>query len=192
MHECIRCGYNSELKNNIKRHLCRKIKCNPVLLDLSTEECLKKLYERNFYKCICCNKEFDRQSRLDNHKTKCKRGEQDKITQLENKIIILQQKPEIIKPDLQFVYILREREFIKSGETVYKIGKTINPKNRMSSYSKGSDILGLFKCENCDQMEKLLIETFDETFVKRKDIGLEYYQGEIDEMIKTFVRLIYN
>jgi uncharacterized C2H2 Zn-finger protein len=79
MHHCPRCGYNSELKNNIKRHLCRKKKCIPLLSNLSTEECLKHLYNYNNFKCPYCNKIYDRQSRLNNHVKKCSKSEENLI-----------------------------------------------------------------------------------------------------------------
>ena len=43
LYECFRCGYNTNLKGNMKHHLNRKNICNPVEDDVSIEE-IKKYY----------------------------------------------------------------------------------------------------------------------------------------------------
>ena len=39
---------------------------------------------------------------------------------------------------------------------------------------------------NCRETEKKLIQEFDKRFICRKDIGREYYEGEIIDMIDVF------
>jgi hypothetical protein len=204
MHECPRCGYISGNKTDMERHFSRKKTCEYVLNDTKIEACFQmlkinklKIINTGDHKCKC-GKIFDRKIRLNNHMKKCK-GE-DKVDKLEKDIYQLKnymkilQQPKIPqqKSDLQFVYILQEREFINSGEPVYKIGKTINPKNRMSSYPKASNVLGNYLCGDCHTTEKSLIELFDVKFIKRKDLGLEYYQGDINEMVNEIYFLILN
>lgn len=205
MYECPRCIYTSKYKSSLKNHFERKNVCQADKEDVSIENCIKmlnegKLYnkeirENNKIKHIClCGKQFDRKKRIQKHRYKCEiynkhqRQEQTKIQELEQKIKTLQQKPVSPKPNLQFVYILQEREFINNGENIYKIGKTINPKGRMGQYPKGSKLLGLFKCENCDNMEQKLIILFDEKFIKRRDIGNEYYEGDINLMTQQIMK----
>ena len=56
-------------------------------------------------------------------------------------------------------YILREREFIRLNENIYKIGKTKQPINkRLSQYPKGSELLLCLKVNNCDKFEKNIIK----------------------------------
>ena len=86
-----------------------------------------------------------------------------------------------------FIYLLQEREFIKTNESIYKIGKSINPKDRLSSYPKGSKLLVLLNCEDCHISEKELINTFTEKFTLRKDIGNEYFQGDAKEMTREIL-----
>jgi hypothetical protein len=175
-YKCI-CGKSFDRNTRLLRHKskCEMYKGEQYKIE-ELEEKIKTLYLYNEEKHI-----------------KIRETTQVKIKELEEKIIILQQ-PKIPqqKSDLQFVYILQEREFINSGEPVYKIGKTINPKNRMSSYPKASNVLGIYLCGDCHTTEKSLIELFDVKFIKRKDLGLEYYQGDINEMVNEIYFLILN
>ena len=44
--------------------------------------------------------------------------------------------------DTQYIYLLQEREFIKTKEPIYKIGKTKQVNNkRFGQYPKGSVLL---------------------------------------------------
>jgi hypothetical protein len=86
------------------------------------------------------------------------------------------------------IYMIREREFLKTAEPIYKIGKTTNIKSRMPSYPKNSRLYLCFFCStNIDVVERHLIKLFDERFVKRTDIGAEYYQGDVIEMLRILV-----
>ena len=45
--KCDRCGYSNNLKSNFIRHLNRKVKCEPLILDISIDEILAKHFEEN-------------------------------------------------------------------------------------------------------------------------------------------------
>jgi hypothetical protein len=55
-----------------------------------------------------------------------------------------------------YVYIIRECDFVRLNEDIYKIGRTAktNPEDRFQKYRKGTEIIGFFKvndsieCEN--------------------------------------------
>lgn len=86
-----------------------------------------------------------------------------------------------------YVYLLREREFIKTKEHVYKIGKTRQtPKKRLAGYPKGSEVLMFVEVKNCDTTEKLIIKTFISRFKCRRDIGTEYFEGDRDTIVDVF------
>lgn len=90
-----------------------------------------------------------------------------------------------------FIYLIREREFIKTNEEIYKIGKTINIKHRMPSYPKDSRLYICFFCPTCiDEVEKFVISLFDVKFKKRIDIGSEYYEGDAGKMISFLTPLM--
>jgi hypothetical protein len=83
-----------------------------------------------------------------------------------------------------YIYLLREREFIKTKENIYKIGRTCNPRNRLSSYPKGSDIKFLMECNDSHVAERDLMEIFDRLFIPRPDIGAEYYEGNSFDLLR--------
>jgi hypothetical protein len=110
-------------------------------------------------------------------------GENEKTQTIMDIQYIYPSLPYDIKPG--FIYLIQEREFIKTKENIYKIGKTINIKHRMPSYPKQSLLYFCFYCTTCiDVVEKSIILLFDSKFKKRIDIGSEYYEGDLATMIK--------
>ena len=83
----------------------------------------------------------------------------------------------------EYIYLLQEREFIKTKEPIYKIGKTKQENlKRLNSYPKGSDLILQYKCVGCDNIEKELIQIFKDKYIHRKDIGYEYFEGDWIDM----------
>ena len=92
---------------------------------------------------------------------------------------------------INYVYILIEREFIKTNENIYKIGKTKQPNlSRFSQYPNGSMLLYQSICENCDITELKIINLFKKKYIHRKDIGNEYFEGNFKDMIYDISSLI--
>jgi len=86
---------------------------------------------------------------------------------------------------MQYVYLVCEREFI--GKNVYKVGKTIqNPTDRMKAYPKGSILICAMNVTNCHIQEKKLKRIFKQQFIQRTDIGIEYFEGDMNSMLKIF------
>ena len=84
----------------------------------------------------------------------------------------------------QYIYLLQEREFIRTKDNVYKVGMTRKENyERFKQYPKGSVLLFQMICNNCKSIEKLVLKKFKETFKQRKDIGNEYFEGEYKGMI---------
>jgi hypothetical protein len=84
-----------------------------------------------------------------------------------------------------YIYLIREREFLKTGELIYKIGrsKQIGCK-RINDYPRGSSLECIFKVDNCIDKEREIIKLFSEKFNRKKDIGNEYFEGDRNEMLK--------
>jgi regulator of replication initiation timing len=83
----------------------------------------------------------------------------------------------------QYIYLIREREFIRLNEQTYKIGKTKNePNTRLSGYPKGSEVLLFESVLDCDTVERKIIERFREKFKLETDYGAEYFSGDPQEM----------
>lgn len=85
-----------------------------------------------------------------------------------------------------FIYLLREREFIKTGENVYKIGKSKQefPK-RFNQYPEGTELIFTLRVKDIDLFELQMIDLFNKLFKKMR--GKEYFEGDPDEMINLIV-----
>ena len=206
LHMCPRCGYKTIYKTSLKEHYNKKKVCEPIIDDISIEDCLFNLNKKKEHLCDHCNKKFSRSDSLKRHKEKCyelrlklldkknkeldeKNNELDeKNKELEKQIKVSEPQESIITD--HFIYILQEREFVKNNENCYKLGKTINPKQRLSSYPKGSKIFLILKCDDCDRAEKDLIDMFKTSFFSRNDIGKEYFQGDLLEMTNTVMKYL--
>ena len=91
----------------------------------------------------------------------------------------------------EFIYLLQEREFIKTKEPIYKIGKTKQEKlKRIKSYPNGSELLLYIVCNNCDEIEKTIINKFKSHFIHKKEFGNEYFMGDYNSMIDTIYNII--
>lgn len=84
-----------------------------------------------------------------------------------------------------YIYLLQEREFIKTNENIYKIGKSKQENlKRFKQYPKGSRLLLQIICFDCDVLETRLIKEFKKKFIHRSDIGAEYFEGNYTRMIE--------
>jgi len=88
---------------------------------------------------------------------------------------------------------LKEREFIKTNEHIYKIGKT-KQKNlkRIQNYPNGTCLLFQIICKNCDLLERKIIDNFKKKYKLRKDVGNEYFEGNYIEMINDIYNIVFN
>lgn len=92
---------------------------------------------------------------------------------------------------LQYIYLIQLREFIKSGEQIFKIGRTKQPNfRRFYQYPKESVILFQIICNQSEQIEKEIIIKFKKKYVFRKDIGNEYFEGNFINMIDDIYKII--
>jgi hypothetical protein len=93
----------------------------------------------------------------------------------------------------QYIYLLQEREFIKTNENIYKVGMTKKENlERFKQYPKGSVLLFQMICNNCRNIENQVINLFKQNFKLRKDIGNEYFEGEYKNMIDIIYSIIKN
>lgn len=85
---------------------------------------------------------------------------------------------------MNYIYLLQEREFIKTNESIYKIGRTKQEQNkRFKQYPKNSKLLLQIECDDCVELEKYLLKIFKDKYKQRKDIGNEYFEGDPKNMI---------
>ena len=92
-----------------------------------------------------------------------------------------------------YIYLLQEREFIKTKENVYKVGRTEKENHsRFNQYPKGSVLLFQMICNDCKNIERQIIKLFKEKFIRKKDIGNEYFEGNFQLMIDIIYSTIRN
>lgn len=85
------------------------------------------------------------------------------------------------------LYLLREREFIKSNETIYKIGRSDDVMKRVNQYPNGSMVYLIIGCNDNAIHESNLIEIFNNKFANEKYVGNEYFTGNVALMKETMI-----
>ena len=89
-------------------------------------------------------------------------------------------------------YLLQEREFIKSNEPIYKIGKTSKTMlTRLKGYPKNSNVFYSNIVDKKYNIESNIKKKFIKEFIQRKDIGSEYFEGSIIDMINIINKIVY-
>lgn len=185
---CSICNYQSSVKVNVERHINKINKCGEGIAEL-----IEIPIEIS---CEYCNKLFNTESSMKRHLKICKIKEIHEVDKKDNEIKLLKQKLEEMSRQLtlksnttsstssisNFIYLLQEREFLNTGENIYKIGITESLHNRMGHYPKGSKIFCVIPVSG--DPEALCLFNFRQKFVSRIDIGSEYFEGNLDLMIK--------
>lgn len=88
---------------------------------------------------------------------------------------------------MPYIYLVHCRACVNSNEHVYKIGKSVDFNKRLYGYDKGTvPIFSLFVNE-CDNFERHLINIFKSVFNLRTDYGAEYFEGNLNCMIKIII-----
>lgn len=96
-----------------------------------------------------------------------------------------------IVENVGYIYLLQEREFVKTQEQIYKIGKTMQKNlKRFNAYPKGTILLFYSMCTDHHTMERLIIKTFSDNFIRRQDIGAEYFEGDLNSMLLLMNELV--
>jgi hypothetical protein len=88
------------------------------------------------------------------------------------------------------IYLLQTREFL--GTNVFKIGRTCNIIDRFKSYPKNSVLLYFATCSNAVVIEKQIITLFTQKYIKRKDLGNEYFEGIFSSIITDLKQMLFD
>jgi hypothetical protein len=88
-----------------------------------------------------------------------------------------------------YIYLIREREFLQSGQQVYKVGQTIQKGatlqlRRLQDYKKGSELCFVRQVKELKavNIETTIKREFNSTYTKHTD-GHEYFYGDMESMI---------
>jgi hypothetical protein len=83
-----------------------------------------------------------------------------------------------------YIYIIREREFRRMKEPVWKPGRTEHEtiQKRFGQYPNGSELIFAARVSDAVAAEKDLMQLLvaHRSLIHRKDIGREYFEGELD------------
>ena len=169
----------------IRHHNTCEINQNPdpVQENAKYGESTKKVVERIQDKLKIVEEERDRLEEFVDESL-------EKMELLETRIRFIENDLNIKYKPKESNYLLQEREFIKEGTPVFKIGRSTQENGkRLKQYPKGSRVVLNIDVDDCIKVEREIIKVFDEKFKKRKDIGNEYYEGDVNQMIKEFVKI---
>lgn len=104
-----------------------------------------------------------------------------------------------IHVDCEFIYLLREREFVARAEPVFKIGRTSSWLSRINGYPKGSEVYLVMPVVDSRWYERELLTIFRERYKQatvnndgEHPIGAEYFEGNLDEMLYIITTFIHN
>ena len=101
-----------------------------------------------------------------------------------------------IKKIQEYVYIIRECDFVRLNENIYKIGRTTkaNPEDRFQKYRKGTEIVGFFGVKDSIECENKMIKCFsNHTNIKKmNEYGKEYFQGNKNELLNEILKIVIN
>ena len=90
-----------------------------------------------------------------------------------------------------FIYLLKEKQDVDSGEPIFKIGKSTQENTRrVKNYPSGSHLLLQVACTDCHSMETYLIQEFKNLFILSR--GREYFRGDVFKMINLIFCIIQN
>lgn len=91
--------------------------------------------------------------------------------------------------DKGYLYLVMEREFIKTGESICKVGRTKDIFTRMKAYPNGSKLLFTVYTMSMTTLESRAIELLKDVAKRRIDIGLESFEGNVSEMVEALATI---
>lgn len=169
---CSICNYSSSRKYCVKTHINKKNKCgeNPQIIEILVE-----------IRCEYCDKLYKTKANLKEHYKVCK-----KLQKPPNEPTTI--RFEFDEDDMNFIYLLKEREFIRSKEHIFKLGFTTKDiTSRGTGYPKGSKFYCCIPVAGNPELE--LINQFRKQFKHRTDIGNEYFEGDFQEMFNIIHKI---
>ena len=207
IYKCEKCNKEFYQKCNYLLHINKKNPCNSkdlinenkILLD-KIKELENKLKENN--------KELENKLKKLNTGNNIFKGEINTLKELLNnkdieikdlyKNIYNKTKDNDIKIKKiqEYVYIIRECDFVRLNENIYKIGRTskANPEDRFQKYRKGTEIVGFFGVKDSIECEKKIINCFSNhnNIKKMSEYGKEYFEGNKKELLNEMLQIVDN
>ena len=93
--------------------------------------------------------------------------------------------------EIEYICIVQEREFVKSGEPVYRLARVENFENisvnPMRSFPQQSRIFLCMQVPKCKMIERSLHLKFRESVKHRTDLGAVYYEADVNRLINIVI-----
>lgn len=91
-----------------------------------------------------------------------------------------------LKPKIAgYIYLTRTAAFRNNGETIYKLGKTMEYGGRFNGYDKFSELYVIYYVEDIDVIENILLQIFNRKYKNETAYGKEYFNGNVIDMLNT-------
>jgi hypothetical protein len=90
-----------------------------------------------------------------------------------------------------FIYVLREREFIRLDEPVYKVGRSCDYARRANDYPSGSEVISVSAVSDMFVAETELKARCEQEFRRRSEYGLEYFECDISRLMAIFAEVAF-
>jgi uncharacterized C2H2 Zn-finger protein len=198
IYKCEKCNKEFNKKSNYLSHINKKNPCNSNDLINQNIKLLDRIKELEKQKSYLKSKNNYLVKR-----TNVLRGNicTLKIEMLEKQELLNNNKKNNdedikIKMVQEYVYIIRECDFVRLNEDIYKIGRTAktNPEDRFQKYRKGTEIVAFFKVNNSIECENKMIKCFSNhiNIKKRSEYGKEYFEGNRNELLNEIVQIVKN
>ena len=112
---------------------------------------------------------------------------------LDNRVYKIPKIPKKSKPETilsnevrNYIYLIRPKENVENNQNIYKVGRTKNKEltanfSRLSGYGKGTELITITKCNDCDDLERKILDEFNNKFERHK-FGNEYFIGSERQM----------
>jgi uncharacterized Zn-finger protein len=189
--KCEYCSIFQTTRGNLEKHQRTSKKCIDIQKSLGLQ------VEDPIVKCPYCNKDYNILG-LKQHIDLCpvkKTQEQNIVNVYGNNATINivapndeVKKEEKIDIEDHYIYCILEREFIKTKEKIYKVGKSTQVFKRIKQYPNDSKVILIAKVKDCHKAERELLSLLDtDPKVNRADkIGREYYECDIQDLTRLF------
>jgi hypothetical protein len=89
-----------------------------------------------------------------------------------------------------YLYVIHEREFIRTNECVYKFGRSHDIITRFNQYPKGSRLLFCVTSNDPVLHERIVLYHLRNLFKNRRDIGAEYFECDISLLLSKIFELV--
>jgi hypothetical protein len=203
MHNCHRCGYSTNIKSAFLNHLKRKRQCKSVISDIPIQ-IMRDMYNVKSPSPITTStpQSTPVQEVVSNpqlfswtnpNPTPLTPSHPSTSTPVVTPAPFLPTNC-ILQPIVSprgYLYLLREREFIKTNELIFKVGKTTqNLYQRINKYPKDSELIMAIRVADCHTAETALLKELRRKYIQRRDIGHEYFEGEQQAFMKELSEFI--